>query len=90
MGIASIVHPWCQKVLPLTYDESLSYYEVLCKLRAKINECVDAINGYDEVISELKDALGDLTSMKLAISELQSQVSTIDNILGNLDAEDKY
>ena len=23
---------WCQKVLPLVYDDSLSYYEVLCKL----------------------------------------------------------
>lgn len=23
---------WCQKVLPLAYDDALSYYEVLCKL----------------------------------------------------------
>ena len=23
---------WCQKVLPLVYDDSLSYYEVLCKI----------------------------------------------------------
>lgn len=23
---------WCQKALPLVYDDSLSYYEVLCKL----------------------------------------------------------
>ena len=23
---------WCQSVLPLVYDNSLSYYEVLCKV----------------------------------------------------------
>ena len=28
---------WCQKVLPLTYDDSLSYYEVLCKLKNFLN-----------------------------------------------------
>lgn len=35
----------CQKVLPLVYDDSLSYYEVLCKVRDKINEIVGIING---------------------------------------------
>ena len=34
----------CYKVLPLVYDESLSYYEVLCKVIAKINEIINGIN----------------------------------------------
>lgn len=38
---------WAQKVLPTTYDESLSYYEVLCKLRDKLNEVIDAVNDMD-------------------------------------------
>lgn len=29
---------WVQKVLPLVYDESLSYYELLSKIVAKLNE----------------------------------------------------
>lgn len=29
-----------QKILPLTYDDSLSYYEFLCKILAKINEII--------------------------------------------------
>ena len=33
-----------QKVLPLVYDDSLSYYEVLAKLVQKINEIVEDIN----------------------------------------------
>lgn len=32
---------WCQKVLPLVYDDSLSYYEVLCKVVDYINKLID-------------------------------------------------
>lgn len=32
------------KILPLTYDDSLSYYEQVCKLTTKMNEIVDFIN----------------------------------------------
>ena len=34
---------WCNKILPLVYDDSLSYYEVLCKISAKLNEVIDKI-----------------------------------------------
>lgn len=33
---------WCQKVLPLVYDDSLSYYEVLCKVAKYINDLIDS------------------------------------------------
>lgn len=32
------------KILPLTYDDSLSYYEQVCKLTTKMNEIVNFIN----------------------------------------------
>lgn len=35
---------WCQKVLPTVYDDSLSYYEVLCKVAHTLNELIDAVN----------------------------------------------
>ena len=44
---------WCQKVLPLVYDNSLSYYEVLCKVVKYINELIDS----DREIIEDIDAL---------------------------------
>ena len=31
---------WSQKVLPLVYDDSLSYYEVLNKVVFKLNELI--------------------------------------------------
>lgn len=36
--------PNCAKVLPLVFDEALSYYEVIDKLIDKVNECIDKIN----------------------------------------------
>lgn len=36
---------YCMKILPLAYDDSLSYYEQLCKLTAKMNEIIEFING---------------------------------------------
>lgn len=44
---------WCQKVLPLVYDNSLSYYEVLCKVVKYINDLIDSDR---EIIAEI-DAL---------------------------------
>lgn len=43
---------YCQKVLPLTYDNSLSYYEQLCKTTHKINEVIAIIN--DDITKTLE------------------------------------
>ena len=32
---------WCQKVLPTVYDDALSYYELLCKVVAYLNQVID-------------------------------------------------
>ena len=45
---------WCQKVLPLVYDDSLSYYEVLCKVRDKLNEVISSYNNTDARFAELQ------------------------------------
>ena len=42
---------WCQKVLPLVYDESLSYYEILCKVVKYIN---DLIKSDEEIIENIE------------------------------------
>lgn len=43
---------FCAGILPLTYEKSLSYYEVLCKLREKINELIDYFNSLGEFATE--------------------------------------
>lgn len=58
-GIEKIRY-WCFKVLPLVYDDSLSYYEVLCKCVDKLNEMVDSLNGLDATIDDIKAAIAQL------------------------------
>ena len=48
---------WCQSVLPLVYDDSLSYYEVLCKVVHYINDLIDSDKEIVKDIDELKAEL---------------------------------
>lgn len=45
---------WVHKVLPAVYDESLSYYELLCQVISKLNETIDLSNGTAKGLQELK------------------------------------
>lgn len=51
---------WCQKVLPLVYDESLSYYEVLCKVVDYLNHMLDDVNNVITDYNELKNELTEI------------------------------
>ena len=55
---------YCQKILPAVYDDSLSYYEVICKFLNKLNELIEAFNELepDEYVKkeELEKILTDL------------------------------
>lgn len=46
---------WCQKVIPLIYDDSLSYYELLCKVVHKLNEVIGNENELSENFKRLKE-----------------------------------
>lgn len=48
--------PCSVKILPVSYDYSLSYYEQLCKLTDKMNELVEFINNnFSEQIQNYLD-----------------------------------
>lgn len=57
---------WCNKILPLVYDDSLSYYEVLCKTSAKLNEVITTTNGlldaWDTYKNDIDAAFGEYTT----------------------------
>lgn len=56
---------WCQKVLPLAYDDSLSYYELLCKV-------VDYLN---KTMEDVETLHGDVTNLHTAYEQLQNYVN---------------
>ena len=57
---------WCQKVLPLVYDDSLSYYELL-------NKVVDYLN---HTIEDVATAEGNIDALATAYNQLQNYVNT--------------
>ena len=56
---------WCQKVLPLVYDDSISYYELLGKVLQYLNETIENINLVGD----------DMTRLYTAYEELQTWVN---------------
>lgn len=67
---------WCQKVLPLVYDDSLSYYELLCKVVEYLNNMINDLNKLGITINELNDKFNELKSY-------------VDNYFNNLDVQDE-
>ena len=51
---------WCQKILPAVYDDSLSYYELLCKVVDKLNEVVANTNELSDGYETLSNAVNEL------------------------------
>ena len=67
---------WCQKVLPLVYDDSISYYEVLCKMADYINGLIDNDKEIQEILVQYE---GDINTLKAEIAELQAELEKIKN-----------
>lgn len=43
---------YTQKVIPLAFDESLSYYEQICRINKKVNELISIFN--EQLTDELE------------------------------------
>lgn len=66
----------CFKVLPLVYDESLSYYEVLCKLTNLIKEMAKNVDGnFNSVQNEIEKIYNQITDLKAYVDEQDSKLS---------------
>lgn len=58
-----VTRPLINKVLPLVYDNTLSYYEVLGKLIDKDNDIIDYINdNFEKLVTDrLQEVFADCT-----------------------------
>ena len=74
---------YCQKILPLVYDDSLSYIETLCKVSSKLNEVIDDYNELIDYYNTLPQLLEQITAK---LSELDNFVDTINREFAELDA----
>lgn len=67
---------WCQRVLPAAYGDELSYYEVLCKVRDKLNDTITILNQQGENVNGLITLYNQLNERVIA---LENEVDDIKN-----------
>lgn len=73
-GVSKFKYPYCQKVLPLVYDDSLSYYENICQFVDKLNEMADYINNIEIGILEEAKAYTD-SKVEQSLVEINALVT---------------
>lgn len=78
---------WCQKILPLVYDDSMSYYEVLAKLTGKLNEVIETFNNdIRENVYEYMQSDEFKTWLKAYIQSRKIEISSL-AVIGDSNAE---
>ena len=63
---------YCQPILPLVYDESMSYYETLCKVVGQLNTTGDAVNKLNEGLT------GEIADRQAADALLDARIKQIE------------
>lgn len=63
---------YCQPILPLVYDESMSYYETLCKVVGQLNTTGDTVNKLNEGLT------GEIAERQAADAALNERLKEIE------------
>lgn len=69
----------CQKIIPLVFEQSYSYYEQLCAFLHKLNELVEAVNLQNTTIAEFENEVNEAfnlfkNEMRLAFADFQIEM----------------
>lgn len=67
---------YCQPILPLVYDESMSYYETLCKVVGQLNNTGETVNKLNEGLTK-------------EIADRQAGDAALDERLKKIEEKDK-
>ena len=78
---------WCQMVLPLVYDDSLSYMELLNKVINYLNNCIQDVGNCETNIELLLDAFESLQDyVNEMVEDISPEIeSVIDQMIENGD-----
>lgn len=69
---------YCQPILPLVYDESMSYYETLCKVVGQLNTTGETVNKLNEGLT------GEISDRQAADAALDARIKEIEETNGKL------
>ena len=78
---------WCQKVLPIVYDDSLSYYEVLNKVVNYLNEVIENMDNVEDNVKSVYDAFVELQNYVNEYFDSQDWQSMVNNKIDELVIE---
>lgn len=69
---------YCQPILPLVYDESMSYYETLCKVVGQLNNTGETVNKLNEALTaEIADRQAGDAALDARIKQIEETNSKI-------------
>ena len=81
---------WCQHVLPAVYDDSLSYYELLCKVVKYLNDVISNVDTLYSAVKTLNDYVKDYFDNLDVQDEINNKLDemaedgTLSNIVGSV------
>ena len=70
---------WVQSVMPLVFDDSLSYYEVLAKLTKYIEGLTGDVEQIEKVLETI-EGIGDITQFTEFLESIQRQIGNLNNL----------
>ena len=89
-------HIYVPKIVPLVYDDTLSYYEFLCKVLNKMNEAIESLNALGVRVDDLEAAVEQLqeivnsfddrlTAVEGDVRDIKSDIRDINTAIGNIN-----
>lgn len=85
-----------QKVIPLAFDESMSYYEMLSAMLYSVNQTIDEVNrlsnivdnidvNFDNINKEIEDINAQITNLNNGYNELSNKIDINSNNINVLN-----
>lgn len=73
VNMLSTMRFYCQPILPLVYDESMSYYETLCKVVGQLNTTGETVNKLNEGLTN------EIADRQAADAALDERLKTVES-----------
>ena len=70
---------WVQSVMPLVFDDSLSYYEVLAKLTKYIEGLTGDVEQIEKILGTI-EGIEDVTQFTEFLERIQAEIGNLDNL----------
>lgn len=67
---------WCQKIIPLIYDNSMSYYEQLCKVAEFLNQVIAQV---DKNSQQIEVNINDIKDLQNQLNGLLQEFDKVKN-----------